>query len=152
MKTGLRCYTAHTFNKLYLSMAPSRQLLSIIELGGYPDFSNLYQSKGFTLYRADSMRKAVKLLKTLHPNVVVAEFNFQTDFRDRTSNLETLMATVSKLPGSRVIVFYEAEQRPQLERVLALFPIFAALSFPIDENQLAATLDRVLDRALEKAL
>jgi DNA-binding NtrC family response regulator len=119
-------------------------LLSIIELGGYPNFASLYQAKGFTVERADSMRKAVKLLKTLQPDVIVAEFNFQTDFRDRTSNLETLMATVSKMPDTRVIIFFEQEQRPKLDRLLALFKIYDTLSFPIDEQALSSTIDRAL--------
>lgn len=125
-------------------MATANTLLSIVELGGYPNFASLYHAKGFTVERADSLRKAVKLLKTLNPEVIVAEFNFQTDFRDRTSNLETLMATVSQMPNTRVIVFFEQEQKSQLDRVLALFNIFAILSFPIDEQTLSATLDKAL--------
>jgi DNA-binding NtrC family response regulator len=125
-------------------MTAASTLLSIVELGGYPNFAPLYQSKGFTVERADSMRKAVKLLKTLQPAVIIAEFNFQTDFRDRTSNLETLMATVSKMPDTRVIVFYEQEQRPQLEHLLSLFKIYDTLSFPIDEQTLSSTIDRAL--------
>jgi DNA-binding NtrC family response regulator len=119
-------------------------LLSIVELGGYPNFANLYQTKGFTVERVDSMRKAVKLLKTVHPRIIVAEFNYQTDFRDRTSNLETLMATVSKMPDTRVIIFFEQEQRPKLDRLLALFKIYDTLSFPIDEQTLSSTIDRAL--------
>jgi len=125
-------------------MATANTLLSIVELGGYPNFASLYQAKGFTVERADSMRKAVKLLKTLKPEVIVAEFNFQTDFRDRTSNLETLMATVSQMPDTRVIVFFEQEQKSQLDRVLSLFNIFATLNFPIDEQTLSTTLDNAL--------
>ena len=119
-------------------------LLSIVEIGGYPDFSALYRQLGFTLERADSMRKASKLLKKIRPSVVVAEFNFQSDFRDRTSSLETLMATVQRIPGCRVIVFYEQEQRPQLERLLAVFDVHATIAFPIDES----ILNNVLDNAL----
>ena len=125
-------------------MSASNTLLSIVELGGYPNFSLLYQSKGLRVERADSLRKAVKLLKTMQPQIIVAEFNFQTDFRDRSSNLETLMATVATLPGTRVIVFFEQEQRPQLQRLLAIFNIFATLSFPIDEQLLSRTLDNAL--------
>lgn len=122
-------------------MTAAPVLLSIVELGGYPNFASLYQARGFSVERADSMRKAVKLLKTLQPAVIVAEFNFQTDFRDRTSNLETLMASLSKMPDTRVIVFFEQDQRLQLERVLALFKIFATLSFPINEQILSTTLE-----------
>lgn len=121
-----------------------KYLLSIVEIGGYPNFTPLYKSKGFTIETADSMRKAVKLLKKTRPAVIVAEFNFQSDFRDRTSSLETLMASVQKWPDTRVIVFYEKEQRDKLERVLALFNVFEILEFPIQEQALAGALDRAL--------
>ena len=124
---------------------PSPQLLSIVEIGGYPDYSALYQQKGFAVEQADSMRKATKLLKKLKPSVVVAEFNFQSDFRDRTSSLETLMATLQRIPDCKVIVFYEKQQLPQLERLLAIFDIFSTLAFPIEENALSEVIDRVLE-------
>ncbi len=125
----------------------SAQLLSIIELGGYPNFTSLYQQKGFQVEQVESMRKATKLLKKFSPDVVVAEFNFQSDFRDRTSSLETLMATLQRIPHCKVIVFYEKEQRPQLERLLAVFDVFATLSFPIDESELGRTLDQAMEQA-----
>ena len=67
-------------------------LLTIIELGGYPDFSELYRELGFVVHYVNSQRKARVWLKKNTPDVIVAEFNFQSDFRDRISNLETLMA------------------------------------------------------------
>lgn len=124
---------------------PSPQLLSIVEIGGYPNFSALYQQKGFEIETADSMRKASKLLKKLKPDVVVAEFNFQSDFRDRTSSLETLMATVQRIPNCKVIVFYEKQQLPQLERLLAIFDIFSTLAFPIEESRLSDVIDKTLE-------
>lgn len=125
-------------------MTSGNILLSIVEIGGYPNFNSLYTQKGFTVETADSMRKAVKLLKKIRPAVIVAEFNFQSDFRDRTSSLETLMASVQKWPETKVIVFYEKEQRDKLERVLALFDVFEILEFPIQEPELASVLDRAL--------
>lgn len=122
------------------------QLLSIVEIGGYPDFSTLYMQKGYAVEKADSMRKATKLLKKIKPAIVVAEFNFQSDFRDRTSSLETLMATVQRLPDCKVIVFYEKEQRPQLERLLAVFDIYSTLAFPIEESVISDVLDQSLEQ------
>jgi len=122
------------------------QLLSIVEIGGYPDFSSLYKQKGYAVEIADSMRKATKLLKKIKPAIVVAEFNFQSDFRDRTSSLETLMATVQRLPDCKVIVFYEKEQRPQLERLLAVFDIYSTLAFPIEESAISDVLDQSLEQ------
>lgn len=115
-------------------------LLSIIELGGYPDFKPLYQKAGFTVESVASVRKAISLLKTLKPDVIVAEFNFQSDFRDRTSSLESLLATVQRLPQTQVIVFYEKEFAHQLARLTAQLPVFATLAFPIDTAQLEAAL------------
>lgn len=128
-------------------MADQQKLLSIVELGGYPDFSNLYRSRGFEVLRADSMRKAIKLLKQNQPTVIVAEFNFQSDFRDRTSSLESLMATVERMPNTRVIVFYEKEQRDKLERLLAKAHVYATLPFPIEEPMIAEVIDRALQEA-----
>jgi DNA-binding NtrC family response regulator len=123
-------------------------LLSIVEIGGYPDFTPLYKLKGFAVERVDSMRKATKLLKKQQPAVVVAEFNFQSDFRDRTSSLETLMATVQRIPDCKVIVFYEKEQRSQLDRLLAVFDVFSTLAFPIEES----AISNVIEQALESAV
>ena len=133
--------------KASAAMPDEKVLLSIIEIGGYPNFSSLYQAKGFRVETADSMRKAVKMLKKTRPALIVAEFNFQSDFRDRTSSLETLMATVQRMPDTRVIVFYEQEQWTQLQRLLNVFPVHATLSFPIDEQQLSETLDRLMQEA-----
>ena len=118
----------------------TRELVSIVELGGYPDFSKLYRDCGYEPVMVNSMRKATRLLKNSQPAVVVAEFNYQTDFRDRTSNLETLMAVLQAKPQTRVIVFYEEPFRVYLQKVLDRFQIEAIFSFPVDEQSLRQTL------------
>ena len=126
---------------------PLLHLLSIVEIGGYANFTALYRQKGFEVEQVSSMRKATQLLKKIQPAVVVAEFNFQSDFRDRTSSLETLMATVQRIPDCKVVVFYEKEQRPQLERLLAVFDVFSTIAFPIDELDINNVLDQILEQA-----
>lgn len=123
----------------------ARQLLAIVELGGYPNFTPLYERNGYTVTAERSVRRAITLLRSLTPAVIVAEFNFQSDFRDRTSSLESLLATVQRLhgesPGVRMIVFYEREFAHQLERLLARFPVHATLTYPIDEQLLESALN-----------
>ena len=92
------------------------------------------------------MRKATKLLKKCQPAVVVAEFNFQSDFRDRTSSLETLMATVQRIPNCKVIVFYEKQQHPQLQRLLSVFDIFSTLPFPIEESAISGVIEQTREQ------
>ena len=115
-------------------------LLSIIELGGYPDFTFLYESLGYQVLKADSVRKAVKLIRKEKPRVMVAEFNFQSDFRDRTSSLETLLSSSQGVTNASMIVFYEKEFEPQYQRFLQSFEVAASLIFPIEETQLRSAL------------
>jgi hypothetical protein len=115
-------------------------LLAIIEIGAYPNFTPLYQQAGFDVVIERSMRKALSQVRKLKPAVIVAEFNFQSDFRDRTSSLESLLAVVQTLADPKVIVFYDAEQAHQFERLRARFPIHAMLAYPIDPARLEAAL------------
>ena len=122
---------------------PPKLLLSIIELGGYPNFTPLYQSLGYEVAVETRMRKALGFLKKRQPDVIVAEFNFQSDFRDRTSSLESLLAVVQRLPDTRVIVFYEKEFAAQFEKLRTRLPVCQALTFPVEETLLRTTLQQV---------
>lgn len=122
-------------------MKNNKFLLAITELGGYPNFSELYNKCGFEVESVSSMRKALRSLKQKQYDVIVAEFNFQSDFRDRTSNLETLMAVIQQLGEVKVIIFYEKEYLHQFEKLRARFSYHAELSYPIDESQLRIALD-----------
>ena len=128
-----------------MTVRRERTLLSIIELGGYPDFTPLYRQAGYVVETASSVRKALGLLKKLVPDVIVAEFNYQSDFRDRTSSLESLLAVVQRSAKTRVIVFYEKEHEHQLVKVTSRFPIHEFLAFPIDTARLEASLRRAID-------
>lgn len=96
-------------------LAPT--LLAIVELGGYPNLTPVYRELGLDFELVSSQRKAQAALKRRVPDIVVAEYNFQSDFRDRTSNLETLMAILQRHPGVRVICFYlpEFKAEPYVE-------------------------------------
>lgn len=115
-------------------------LLAIIEIGAYPNFAPLYEQAGYAVSIERSMRKALATVRKLKPEVIVAEFNYQSDFRDRTSSLESLFSVVQTLPGTRVIVFYEKEYAHQFDKLRARFPIHASLTYPIEPARLEAAL------------
>ena len=121
----------------------NKVLLSITELGGYPDFRGLYENSGYQVVAESSMRKALRSLKKSNPNVIVAEFNFQSDFRDRTSSLETLMAVVQQMHEVKLIIFYEKEYTHQFEKLRNRFSFHAELPYPIDSDQLSAALQSI---------
>ena len=124
-------------------MPAEKSLLSVIELGGYPDFGPLYRRYGYVNHVVFSMRKALGALKKLTPKVVVAEFNYQSDFRDRTSSLESLIAVAQQNPQIRMIVFYEREFVHQFEKLTARYEFFASFPYPVEEVQMEAALDRI---------
>jgi len=119
-------------------------LLSVVELGGYPDFSTLYRRLGFTVVSVATSRKAISAVKKHPPDVVVAEFNYQSDFRDRTSSLESLLASVERYAHTRAIVFYEKETLHQLEKLLQQFKVFKVMPYPVEESELEAVLKSAL--------
>jgi DNA-binding NtrC family response regulator len=125
-----------------MTAASKPVLLAITELGGYPNFTPVYQQAGYVVESANSVRKAISLLKKIQPAVIVAEFNFQSDFRDRTSSLESLLAVVQRLPNTKVIVFYEKEHEHQLAKLTARFPIHESLVYPVDVAKLVDCLQQ----------
>lgn len=118
----------------------AKHLLAVIELGGYPNFRPLYESLGFTVHVETSVRNAIRAMKKIEPAVIVAEFNFQSDFRDRTSSLESLLSTVQRMPKCDVVIFYEQEYAHQLTKLTDQYPVAATLAFPIDESELKSIL------------
>ena len=115
-------------------------IMSIIELGGYPDFSALYRRLGYEVVVMPSMRKAIRHLKTNPVDIIVAEFNYQSDFRDRTSQLESLMASLASSPDVQVVVFYDLEQADKFQRFIYRERIQATLTYPVTETKLEQTL------------
>jgi hypothetical protein len=125
------------------------RLLAIVELGGYPNLMPLYRRLGFEAEVVSSQRKAQAALKRGIPDVIVAEYNFQSDFRDRTSNLETLMARLQRHPDVKVVVFYQPEYQHKFDNLTSRFPVFEAIPFPVGEGQVEAALRRALGEIVE---
>lgn len=117
-----------------------KRLLSIVEQGGYPLYDSIYQQAGYQVTMVQTMRKAVAAIKKQVPDVIVAEFNYQSDFRDRTSSLETLLASIQKYPETRVVVFYDRENTDKLNKLLSLATVHSTLAYPIDEQALSDSL------------
>lgn len=121
----------------------NKKLLSIIELGGYPDFKPLYQSQGYDVIVESSMRKAFAVLKKNQIDVVVAEFNYQHTFRDRMSSLESLIATVQKNKDTQLIVLFEREYENHFEKLRKQFTFGAEIAFPVDEKKMLQALSQL---------
>jgi DNA-binding NtrC family response regulator len=120
-----------------------RELLALVELGGYPNFVPLYQRLGYRVEMVNSVRKAQAWLKSHRPAVVVAEFYADPQFRDRVSNLESLLATLQRYDlQARVVVFLESDYLAHLEKVKTRYAVDALLTYPIREAELESALKR----------
>jgi DNA-binding NtrC family response regulator len=113
-----------------------KTLLSIVEAGGYPDMSSEYKQLGCQVTQLGSLRKAIRFLKKNTPNIVIAEYNHQTMFRDRTSSLESLMAVLQTHPEIKIIVLLEKKDSDYFSNVQSRFNIFASVYFPINVDEL----------------
>jgi CheY-like chemotaxis protein len=115
-------------------------LLNVIELLGYPNLRALFERLGYRVQTEFAVRKAISLMRKVKPDVIVADFYFQPDFRDRVSNLESLLAAAQSLRGVKVVVLYEAPHAHALERLQQRFRIDAALTLPVREAEMEAVL------------
>lgn len=119
------------------------KLLFIIEQGGVPVYSDEYSRAGFDVSVVLSMRKALAKLKSDRPDIICTELNYDPSFRDRVSNLESLLAKLqSTSPHTRVIVFLESEHRPNLRRLQERFEVFDALYYPLQMENILLSLEK----------
>jgi hypothetical protein len=112
--------------------------------GGYPNFIPLYQRLNFKVEMVNSVRKAQSWLKKHHPAVVVAEFYSDPQFRDRMSNLESLLATLQRYDiKARIVVLIDEKYLQRLAGVKSRYPVHAVLTFPIDEKAMQSALQSI---------
>lgn len=115
-------------------------LLMVNAFIGTASYKKLYQELGYAVVTEWSERKAISLVRKSPPAVIVADFYHQSDFRDRLSNLESLLASVQGAPNTRILVFYEPAHQAVLDTVRARLQIDAALTLPVQEDLLRTTL------------
>ena len=126
-----------------MSSPPS--LLMVNAFIGTTGYKKLNQELGYAVVTEWSERRAISLVRKTPPAVIVADFYHQTDFRDRLSNLESLLATAQSAPDTRILVFYEPAHQAALNKVCQRLRIDIALPMPVDEADLRATLTSWLD-------
>jgi DNA integrity scanning protein DisA with diadenylate cyclase activity len=117
-----------------------KKLLSVIELGGYPEATHVYKEFPYQVTQEYNTRKAISYLKKNHVDVIVAEFNYQHTFRDRLSNLESLIAAAQKIERVKFIVLYEKEYEHYLDKIRQQFTFNIELVFPITAEKMRTAL------------
>jgi hypothetical protein len=115
--------------------------LFFVDEGGFEDYTPLFISMGFDVDFEDSQRKAVKLAKKNIYQTLVAEFSYNPEFRDRVSNIESLLATLeSHSPEVKIIILYDKINQPQLNQLKQRYRMDATLVFPVDEQTITDSI------------
>lgn len=119
-------------------------LYSIVEAPQHPQCSALYRRRGFDELRFDSQRKALAALKRQPPAFVVADFiyAFSTYYQAiNISNLDVLLHSLVKYaPQARMIVLASKDDLPHVDKLTAIHPLHAVLTYPVSETQLEEVL------------
>lgn len=121
-------------------MSAGKSLLAVVECLAHNNLRALYERLGYRVTQEFTVRKAIAQLRKGAPDVIVADFYFQPDFRDRVSNLESLLATAQGLKGSKLLVYYDPAHQAAMDKVRQRFHIDAALTTPLNMAQLEDVL------------
>ncbi len=119
----------------------NNRLLFFVDEGGFDDYTSLFVSMGFSVDFEDSARKATQLAKKNQYQVLVAEFNYNPEFRDRVSNIESLLSTLeAHSPEVKIIILYDEIKQTQLNQLAQRYRIDHRLTFPIDAQTIKACI------------
>ncbi len=119
----------------------SNNLLFFVDEGGFEDYTAMFIEQGFSVDFEDSQRKASKLAKKNTYQVLVAEFSHNPEFRDRVSNIESLLATLEgHSPEAKIIILYDEINQPQLDQLKARYHMDTTLTFPIERDLLRQSI------------
>jgi len=119
---------------------PQLRLLAVVEFLAHTGFKPLYERLGFSVTTEFTVRKAIAAIRKQKPDIVAADFFYQPDFRDRVSNLESLLAALHGGPEVKILVYYDAAHQHALDKVRQRFRIDAALTLPVKEAEIEALL------------
>ena len=117
-----------------------KKLLVVTEFIAHAKLPKLYKQLGFDVTNEWQVRKAISLLRKIKPDVVVADFYHQADFRDRLSNLESLLAAAQPMTETKILVLYEPDNQAVLDKVRARMRVDKVLAMPVNETELRETL------------
>lgn len=91
-------------------MSEDKSVLFVTDYGIYPELTRALTAEPITLRTEQLMRKAIKSVKKDPPDLLIAEFFHEPQFRDRVSNLESILSQIqrnSKKSKTLILVYPE---------------------------------------------
>jgi len=120
-------------------------IISIVESSMHPNYSELYQQKGLSEIKVNSIRKAINLVKKQLVKYIVAEFfyAYSTNYSGvHKSNLDVLLVSLRKYsPDTQVIVLVEKDELQYVDVLNVLdYPLYSVLVHPVQREQIEVLL------------
>lgn len=122
------------------------RLLTIVELGGYPDLNAKLTTLGFDVIQANSMRKGLVQIKKKAPDVIIAQFIYGPTYGSQLSNFETLFAAMERhAPQAKLIALLEKDDEKHLQRLGDSQRVFRQFTYPLDTKTILTCLSSLLN-------
>lgn len=123
---------------------PMSLLYSLLESPLACRFPDLYRELGIEEERFPSARNLHRALKQRVPDYFVGEFVYGWGNNYAGANVSNLDVTLRTLqpvaPRARIIIVMQPGEAAHVDKLLALFPVHAVLTYPVTEAQMRAAL------------
>lgn len=127
-----------------MNCLPMSLLYSLLESPLACRFPDLYRELGIEEERFPSARNLHRALKQRVPDYFVGEFVYgwgNNYAGANISNLDVTLRTLQPLaPRARIIIVMQPDEAAHIDKLLALFPVHAVLTYPVTEAQMRAAL------------
>ena len=125
-------------------MNKQKNLLFLTTFGGYPGFDAVFENQGYQATTANTLRKALGLIKQLTPEIIVAEFVYAPTYGSQLSNFESLFAASQSFsPHTNFIAITHKDDLHHLEKVKSDIKNCYALTLPVTATDLSTCLNSI---------
>jgi hypothetical protein len=122
-----------------------KTIFSVIESPTHPYLTPLYSRLGIDELCFKSMRKLISKIKNTQPDYIAAEFfyGYGNNYAGvNLSNLDVMLYSLQRYsPDTKVIVFVDKKEREFVDKLVAIFPLYAVFVTPVDQAQLSTALN-----------
>jgi len=125
----------------------TKNLLSILPYANNPSFDTTYKKLGLKVTAAGTLRKALSLIKTISPDIVVAEFIYAPTYGSQLSNFESLFAAAQSYAShAHFIALTHPDDTQHIKKILTLYNQCEVLTLPVTAAQLEKPLRLILQK------
>lgn len=119
-------------------------MFSIVESPLHPAFSDLLKQHGYQELKFTSQRKAIAALKETKPELVIADFiyGYGNNYAGvNISNLDVFLYSLQRYAAEpKVIVLVDKTEREHVNKLEAILPLHAILTYPVTSSDISSYL------------